>query len=199
MWCAWQVGNRMLAKARRGISQVCLEVRCLRIRMMRTAHRTHIYIRAYIQYQQLSNPLTGRADRLPPTLHDHHTLLTFCEFQQAHAYCIAPYVPMTHVLTASRRLSTHACTAHETSMHMPHVTSYFIINPQHPLSGRPPQFVHIIPAFISSNTLTGRTGRLHIFKTLVPSYRAQHRCSFRADRLHIFQTPAPCHRAQVFS
>ena len=122
-------GNRMLAKARRGISQVCLEVRFLRIRMMRTAHRTHIYIRAFIQYQQLSNPLTGRADRLPPTLHDHHTLLTFCEFQQAHAYCIAPYVPMTHVLTASRRLSTHACTAHETLMHMPHVTSYFYDTP----------------------------------------------------------------------
>ena len=28
-------------------------------------------------------------------------------------------------------------------------------------------------AFTSSNTLTGRTGRLHIFQTLVPSYRAQ--------------------------
>ena len=34
-------------------------------------------------------------------------------------------------------------------------------------------FVHMIPAFTSSNTLTGRTGRLHIFQTLVPSYRAQ--------------------------
>ena len=41
------------------------------------------------------------------------------------------------------------------------------------LSGRPTQFVHMIPAFTSSNTLTGRTGRLHIFQTLVPSYRAQ--------------------------
>ena len=107
---------------------------------------------------------------------EHHTLLTFCEFQQAHAFCTAPYVQMTDVLTASRRLSTHACTAHEASMHMPHVTSNFMIHPRHPLSGlsgRPTQFVHMIPAFTSSNTLTGRTGRLHIFQTLVPSYRAQ--------------------------
>ena len=41
------------------------------------------------------------------------------------------------------------------------------------LDGLPSQFVHMIPAFTSSNTLTGRTGRLHIFQTLVPSYRAQ--------------------------
>ena len=117
------------------------------------------------------------------TLHEHHTLLTFCEFQQAHAFCIAPYVQMTHVLTASRRLSTHACTAHEAPMHMPHVTSNFMIHPRHPLSGlsgRPTQFVHMIPAFTSSKTLTGRTGRLHIFQTLVPSYIIGRRCSFRA-------------------
>ena len=83
------------------------------------------------------------------------------------------------IVTASpmqERVVTHACTAHETSLHMPHVTSNFIIHPQHPLSGlsgRPTQLVHIIPAFTSSNTLTGRTGPLHIFQTLVPSYRAQ--------------------------
>ena len=61
-------------------------------------------------------------------------------------------------------------------MHMPHVTFNFMIHPRHPLSGlsgRPTRFVHMIPAFTSSNTLTGRTGRLHIFQTLVPSYRAQ--------------------------
>ena len=69
---------------------------------------------------------------------------------------------------------------HETSMHMPRgtrdMTSNFIIHLQHPLSGlsgRPTQFVHMIPAFTSSNTLTGRTGRLHVFQTLVPSHRAQ--------------------------
>ena len=35
------------------------------------------------------------------------------------------------------------------------------------------QVAHMIPTFTSSNPLTGRTDRLHIFQTLVPSYRAQ--------------------------
>ena len=96
-------------------------------------------------------------------LHKHHTLLTFCEFRQAHAFYTSPYVQMTHVLTASRRLSAHACTAHEASMHMPHVTSNFMIHPRHPLagrSGRPTQFLHMIPAFTSSNTLDWTNGAL---------------------------------------
>ena len=33
--------------------------------------------------------------------------------------------------------------------------------------------IDVSMSFRSSNTLTGRTGRLHIFQTLVPSYRAQ--------------------------
>ena len=38
-------------------------------------------------------------------------------------------------------------------------------------SYQPTHFVHMIPAITSSNPLTGRTGRLHIFQTLVPFYR----------------------------
>ena len=33
--------------------------------------------------------------------------------------------------------------------------------------------VHMTQTFTSSNPLTGRTDRLHIFQTLVPSHRAQ--------------------------
>ena len=54
--------------------------------------------------------------------------------------------------------------------------SFFIIHPQHSLSGLSRQHIHYvhIPALLhSSNPLTGRTGRLHICQTLVPSYRAQ--------------------------
>ena len=43
----------------------------------------------------------------------------------------------------------------------------------YPLSGRPVHFVHLIPVFISSHPLTGRTDRVHTFQTLVPSHRAQ--------------------------
>ena len=40
----------------------------------------------------------------------------------------------------------------------------------YPLSGRLTHFVHMPPTFTSSNPLTGRTDRLHIFQTFVPSH-----------------------------
>ena len=62
---------------------------------------------------------------------DHHTLLTSCEFKQAHTQYIALRVPMICLNTDCvqtdvylRMLAQHSIA----SMHMPHVTSTFILS-----------------------------------------------------------------------
>ena len=82
--------------------------------------------------------------------------------------------------TTCKQTSIHAC-LHSTRRIDAHTTrdiSFFMIHPQHSLSGLSGQHIHyvhiIYQLFLhSSNPLTGRTGRLHICQTLVPSCRAQ--------------------------
>ena len=73
--------------------------------------------------------------------------------------------------TDRKQTSFHTCLPSTASMHMPHVTSNFIFFAV--WTTCPLRAYYRIPTFISSDPLTGRTDRLHIFQTIVASHRAQ--------------------------
>ena len=58
-------------------------------------------------------------------MHDRHTLLTSCKFEQAHARCIACSVCCNGLNTDCLQTTVHTCLHSTASTHMPQVTSKF--------------------------------------------------------------------------
>ena len=119
-------------------------------------------------------------------MHDHHTLLTFSEFKQAHPhYCIAPCVPMTCRYTDCMQTSIHTCLHSTASMHMPHtrdISFRFI----HCLDDLPTSCMRYQLSFRSSNPLTGRTDRCACIYFRRVCLLILHSCSFRGPMVLIF-------------
>ena len=114
-----------------------------------------IYLRCCCHAPFVSDTVSRPTCLFLHVLHDHYTLRAFCEFQQAHAHCAALHsvVRSDASYTDCTHTSIHAC-LHSTRRIDAHATrdiSFFMIHPQHSLSGLSGQHIHYvhIPAFTS--------------------------------------------------